>query len=1053
MRDTVSQHTPAPGPIDKILRDFDLPNWLSIIAVVTVLVVFYKPLGELLATLWRAGARGTASLRSASKRARRRKLFADHLESAMRRLAEKEEWRDSRFAELEAEVELERESPPERWRRRFGASRGTRVRRVPSLTSALKKSSQRLIVLEGDPGGGKSVALRHLAQSMALRASRRPSERSVLPIYVNLKTFRPPANRRVSAEDVREFVLESLNPAQSRDIDRFLRDEFDTGLEEGLWLCLFDSFDEIPAVLGASEAESNIEEYSDAISGFIGMGSSRGIIASREFRGPRAMGWPRFRVMPLTRKRRAALIKRADLDDEAENMLLHDLGAMELDVQQLADNPLFLSLLCEYVRDERSMPESTHAVMETYVRSRLSRDRERIESRFAVAIDATRAFAEEMAFQMLSTPELGLSASRTRIIERVGQRLGQSADEGGAAIDALIYSKLARYSDDEVHRSPEDAPVTFSHRRLQEYFATCIVINEPSRIGPTELLTNGRWRETAVAVLQTRRPEDTIELLTQAEEVLRERTAAGRNGDSPDGTPGRIWRPGVLHVLDLLANGLKPDQSGQHPVSGMANEILDHAWEHGNRLDRKWVVELCAAAGTERAIGYLKRAFDSESLWLRDHAYAQVRRLGPAASRLESQIRQMLLDMSVGGTLRRNRKTVRAQLQRLAAPGPLQRAVSLILAAPVVGATGGLIAAGLLLWITSFPSTTAGACVSAITVACMPVVAVFCTRFALASNGRAHRYARGGLAWFGLDAVAIKDDMAPILSMSSLWMGLLLVGWAVLGEDFKTILGLGGTSVLATVAVLGVVVWLVGWSHAALFVMSELFLVSDGAWMGHRFAPGLPLHVVRWYIRISRRMNKDVSRRRRLANAIWILVGIVVVVYWLYDESFPDWMLIIILFCVGLTVLSMALVTVIGSQILITRMWQRHLDDTTVSHLIQADGELNTADEVLHALHGLHTDAGVQQLLRDVRKRVLQRQPEIADLLAFLSLCLEQPKEPEQSGEAPSATAQLRGDWAEWWMEYRRRSGAAPLLAPSSETLDELGRVLEDAHRTAAFHT
>lgn len=1025
-----------------------------------------------------SGSPGQASLRSASKRAHRRTRFADHLESAMRRLAEKEEWRDSRFAELEAEVELEREPPPERWRRKFGAARGTRVRRVPSLTSALKKSSHRLIVLEGDPGGGKSVALRHLAQSMALRASQRPSERSVLPIYVNLKTFRPPANRRVSAEDVREFVLESLNPAQSRDIDRFLSDEFDTGLEEGLWLCLFDSFDEIPAVLGASEAESNIEEYADAISGFIGMGSSRGIIASREFRGPRAMGWPRFRVMPLTRKRRAALIKRADLDDEAENMLLHDLGAMELDVQQLADNPLFLSLLCEYVRDERSMPESTHAVMETYVRSRLSRDRERIESRFAVAIDATRAFAEEMAFQMLSTPELGLSASRTRIIERVGQRLGQSADEGGAAIDALIYSKLARYSDDEVHRSPEDAPVTFSHRRLQEYFATCIVINEPSRIGPTELLTNGRWRETAVAVLQTRRPEDTIELLTQAEEVLRERTAAGRNGDSPDGTPGRIWRPGVLHVLDLLANGLKPDQSGQHPVSGMANEILDHAWEHGNRLDRKWVVELCAAAGTERAIGYLKRAFDSESLWLRDHAYAQVRRLGPAASRLESQIRQMLLDMSVGGTLRRNRKTVRAQLQRLAAPGPLQRAVSLILAAPVVGATGGLIAAGLLLWITSFPSATAGACVSAITVACMPVVAVFCTRFALASNGRrAHRYARGGLAWFGLDAVAIKDTMAPVLSMSSLGMSLLLVGGAVLGED-KTILGLGGTSVLATVAVLGVVVWLVGWSHAALFVMSklfvmsELFLVSDGAWMGHRFAPGLPLHVVRWYIRISRRMNKDVSRHRHLAYAIWILVGSVAFVYldellellveflpdlMLYMESFPDWMLTLLSFWAvtssGLIVLSMALTTVIGSRILITRMWQRHLDDTTVSHLIQADGELNTADEVLHALHGLHTDAGVQQLLRDVRKRDLQRQPEIADLLAFLSLCLEQPKEPEQSGEAPSATAQLRGDWAEWWMEYRRRSGAAPLLAPSSETLDELGRVLEDAHRTAAFHT
>lgn len=190
---------PSSNPVERIQRDFGfgLPGWL--VAVLTVagaiaaLWVLYKPLGELARVVWQAAGGLINSSRSHSKRARRRALFADHLESAMRRLGEKEEWRDSRFAELEAEVEFERESTFWRFRRLVGGGRATSIRTEPSLTAALRGSRERLIVLEGDPGAGKSVALRHLAQRMAAAASRRPSERSVLPIYVNLKTFRPPS--------------------------------------------------------------------------------------------------------------------------------------------------------------------------------------------------------------------------------------------------------------------------------------------------------------------------------------------------------------------------------------------------------------------------------------------------------------------------------------------------------------------------------------------------------------------------------------------------------------------------------------------------------------------------------------------------------------------------------------------------------------------------------------------------------------------------------------------------------------------------------------------
>jgi len=100
-------------------------------------------------------------------------------------------------------------------------------------------------------------------------------------------------------------------------------------------------------------------------------------------------------------------------------------------------------------------------------------------------VDATRDFAEEMAFAMLSEPDLGLAADRDRIEER----LERAERPAKASIDALIYCGLLRVEDDVL--------VTFSHRRVQEYFATCAVIRGRGHVTRTDLLTDGRWREIA----------------------------------------------------------------------------------------------------------------------------------------------------------------------------------------------------------------------------------------------------------------------------------------------------------------------------------------------------------------------------------------------------------------------------------------------------------------------------------------------------------------------------------------------------------------------------
>lgn len=970
--------------------------------VLTSVIVFYKKVREFVGLVWGDGARLLAWRRNVSKKAYRRRMFADHLESAMRRLAEQEEWRDSRFAELEAEVELERE-PAFSWLRRlFGKTRSTRIHRARSLTMALKKSDERLIVLEGDPGAGKSVALRHLAQDMALRASRRGLERTVLPIYVNLKAFRPPEGRVVSAEDVQEFVLEYLNPASSRDIDRFLADEFESGREDGLWLFLFDSFDETPAILGAAEAGPIIDQYADAIEGFIGVGRSRGIIASREFRGPSRLGWPLFRVMPLTRKRKVLLIRRADLEDNAEQLLLGELGVVESSVQQLADNPLFLSLVCEYVRDHATTPESVHAVLESYVMSRLTRDQDRIESRFTITTDTARAVAEEMAFQMFVSPELGLTVSREVIVDRVTQRLDHEPDETRAAIDALIYSKLAKVTEG-------DGAVGFAHRRLHEYFATCVVIRDRTRISPRELLTNGRWRETAVAVMQTQPPEATTELLVETEALF-------RDGDEA-ATGQRPWRPGVLHVLDLVANGLKPDQLATHPIGDVVREILEHAWENGDRLDKKWVIELCAAAGTEHALDYLTRAFDGESFWLRNQAYVQVRRVGDASTRLEPQIRQMLADMSLGGTLRRERTSVRAQLMRLANPAPLQRSMRLLLAAPFVAMFGALLMT--MAYMTPEAPLTIGNGWSTFALFAILTAAIFLQRFFLVSDGHAQRYTRAHLSRFGLSDSLVNQLAAALIASWILAMTVILVAVAAMTDDPFSSGSVRGTTILIFIAT-----WLTWWAHTA------LFLARSGNRTDYTFWPILPVYVI-IYLVIDLRSNI-----KNVIKGVFLLATFLGVfsafMWWLAnigDGTGPLWFMGAMAFLGALALLRFI-------STVMRRAIRRRREYVMVSK-----SKPTSVTDLQEILTELRTDQGVQILLTHVGKQELHRDPAVAEFLAFLGRRLE-PGDNNGPG---------RAEWTTWWEENHGKDRGTPLREPSSETLDELGRILEDAQRVATF--
>ncbi|GAA2866675.1 hypothetical protein Acy02nite_38170 [Actinoplanes cyaneus] len=578
--------------------------------------------------------------------ARQRRLFAGALAAEVTRISARENWRDERFAELRAELEV------------TSGRRGPR--RVRSLTRALRRSRDRLILLQGEPGAGKSVALRHLA----LR-----EHRGVVPLYLNLKELRRAGDEPVDATTIRRFVLASLNRSRSEGVAEFLATELDAGMRDGTWLFLFDSFDEIPDILTATEVEPMVEEYADAIHSFLHtMSACRGIVASREFRGPRRFDWPRFTVLRLTARQKRRLIRLAGLTPAQEGLLLGGITSTESTLGPFSDNPLLLSLLTDYMVRNDALPRTSHEVFSDFVAGRLHRDRERVLRRFGLNPDALRSAAETAAFCMAESPGLGLSPSYEELTAAVVRRFGPQPDLR-AGLDALAFVKLASGG----------TVFSFAHRRFQEFFATARVLQEDGSVPAERLLTAGQWRETAVTLLQTRPDAGLLEVAQRLlREVVPARSRARRF----------TWPTGALHLLSLLNAGLDEDSVTRLDprVRARIGRLLRRAYESGSRADQVWAIENVMPAPDADRDELLDHAAGSPSLLLQESALAQVGRLRVMPPSLARQVRGVLIGRAGRGRLWRDRHAVLAGIRRLRDPRPFTQLIAVLLGAPVLDA-------------------------------------------------------------------------------------------------------------------------------------------------------------------------------------------------------------------------------------------------------------------------------------------------------------------------------------------------------------------------------
>lgn len=667
----------------KLIFGDHVPTWISpAVGIALAIALFLVTLwGALYVTskikeLWVQKFQPLFYKPEARRSAERRRRFAEHVKARLTVLNSREAWQDYKFTELEAEVEAEGSRGGWLSILQLSSNRSD-LRRERSLSAALRSSKERLILVEGDPGAGKSIALRHVANVLVERAMKARSKRSLIPLYINLKELKRPRKAEINRNLIEDFVINTLR-ANDRDVEEYLGEEFKEGLQNGTWLFLFDSFDELPDVLSSTEADETIRIYSEAIHDFLhGMNRCRGIVASRYFRGPGGLAWPRFRIQPLSQQRRVRLIKRVNLDSGTEGKFLTWLESVGQEFQLMLSNPMFLGLLCNHVKTDNPLPSNPHAVFETYVESRFKRDTNRLLERFGFVPEELRLISEQVAFCMAAEDGLGLNPTRNRLRGSVQRQQFTIGKRFEAGLDALEFMKLAR--SEAVTEPGESQIFTFAHRRFQEYFATRMLLREPLRVDTRQLLRNARWRESAVVLFQT---QPISKLLPQIKEVrvLLEQMYLAVSGQVPESRPTTIlWPRATLHLCGIVQDGFG-GRLDELPgdIRGQIGGLVSYALHNGMLLDKKWALEVAGAARSRELSEFIRRSFSGDSQMLKDVAYWQVGRLREIPQDIVLSIYKTLVRMAAMGQLRQQRQAIHAHISRLSQPQQYLRALRLL---------------------------------------------------------------------------------------------------------------------------------------------------------------------------------------------------------------------------------------------------------------------------------------------------------------------------------------------------------------------------------------
>lgn len=577
-------------------------------------------------------------------------LVAVALHGDLERIEAINRWSADQYADLEADVEV-RGKPAALHRRARRFLFGERVWRESSLSRALQSTVEPVILLEGDPGAGKSIALRQVAGRI-LRRVGRSSWRTprVLPLYVNLRELTRSATEGVDAGLISRHVMATLNRGATAELTRILEGVFEPAKAAGRWLFLFDGFDEIPEVLSSTDTDGVVQSYATAIHAFAkAASSSRVVVACRPYRRPPFFQRVRFRILDLSLERQLELVEHyPDLPADRMDTLIAACQVPAASLRPLLSNPMFLSLICDRARDHGAAVANTSELFDAYFERRCRELRASLPD--GVTADTLGIAAQTVAFRMTTDTTLGLTPARQALVascmEHQREHPGRDTVDAGRwdlLLNALVTCKIGRPGD-----SVTAEEFTFVHRRFQEHFAARHVAQHPELVSPHQLLTDAAWREAAVALIQSAPSEYRTALLDEAAAHLWATHLDSLEMARPEGLkPPFEWPVHAAHVLAIL--DAASARVTQHPhLDAAVDRLARLVRAVGSPRDLRWLLEAAGALSAQTLACVFPRGDEIDMPLLRDASLHRLDRLVAIPNDVQELLRKVILEAATG---------------------------------------------------------------------------------------------------------------------------------------------------------------------------------------------------------------------------------------------------------------------------------------------------------------------------------------------------------------------------------------------------------------------
>jgi NACHT domain len=537
------------------------------------------------------------------------------LDSKMQTLDIETNWSIENFIPLDAEVEI--------------ITNNKKKRTITDLLGAIKKlKKERTFLVLGEPGSGKSVALRKLCRDLLREEANTVYK---IPLYINLKewalTERWTNENLPTTESLENFILKNLT---GRGVDTGIRRFFEiyyTRLYDlGRLYFILDSFDEIPAVLDEKENSKLIKKLSSVIYDFL-KGSrdeqSQGILSSRNFRKPNSDYFQTkttLEIRPFTENKVIeSFAKQLNNADDIVNIIFKD----KRELSSIVRNPFLASLIIEFIRNHtnKSLPENLSEAYSSYLDKTL-KDDNGIESldeyglEYKDIIDGAIIFSQEM-FERRSL-EIPINTLRNKYPNL----------QIDSIIDILKSCRLGRGNNRDSNK------FSFVHRRFAEYFYVQYLIRNPDLVDIKSIPHDSQMRDALVLYCE-------VGEFSKVKEIADYCWAEITNSKD-------VKKSNVIHCLRFLSDAFRGRiECIQHFRKDLANFLNDHLHQDIDIISLKIVIESVSLLEEKELDLIISKAMTFDNFWINDVAIKSCRHLNNISKELELKICQHINNMEI----------------------------------------------------------------------------------------------------------------------------------------------------------------------------------------------------------------------------------------------------------------------------------------------------------------------------------------------------------------------------------------------------------------------